>query len=1027
MRAFITPLIALVLGLSVQSGAVRAQSGQLPSGYVLGNGTASSAPAAPTSQTSLFDRWCSSTQGSVPNRGASSWQCTTFDSLLSSAVTGDVTFNSSGVAAIGAGKVTDSMLSAGTFSNITGLGTVTSGTLNGLTVTGLATPSAASDAANKSYVDLVSSGFHNFGPSRLATAAVLPNTPTYSNGSSGVGATLTAGSNTTLTVDGTTANLNDIVLVKTQASALQNGLYYVSAAGSGAAPWVLTRCTVAACGVAFNSAATMPVGTYTFVTAGSANANTSYSLQSTVTTVGTDAVTFALFFGATAGVASVGGQTGALLCGGGLDCSTTTLNVKAAGVTNAMLAGLIAASKLIGTDIATVGTLTAGATGSGFTIALGTSTITGTLGANHGGTGATTLTSNGVLYGNGTGAVQATSQGAANSVLTANAGAPAFSASPTIGTSVTTPLVQGGAAANSTLTVQSTSGAGSSDAIVFKTGSQSERLRIATGGASTFSGDAYFKSGKPWVDVTAFCGIPDSTTDMTSCLQSAIDALEANYYSGAVYFPSGNGFLYCAPGGLVAHNLGMRFLGASREVSKVAACGGNVTVIEFASGGYIEHMTVYGTNGGIQTSEFGVTLAGANYPGILCTGGCFVDHVTSWGGSAALEIGPLATDSYINDCYCAYGYAASVLVRAGSWWIRTKTDTLANASVFPNYPVSVSSWAPSSPITAGTIINDASGAYRLIATQSGTTGMTQPNFHNGLLNWTDIYTGDGTVRWTLFSPVSAAQMLLESSAYEVQVFQNDFTGSLDYGIATFNTYGAATVTASIANGVMTVTGVTSGAVGTGQFLSGTGVTAGTLITNSNHGNANPACNGSPCTGRGGTGTYAVSGSDSLSSRTITLAASPPSLVQVTDSIAGALISAVSLQEGSAFFVTGGHYNCSASHCGIFSTQGNFGGKFGVTGVALGFSGTYGTGVALTAGNQASITNNSITGAQDTAISAATGITEVIVNGNHLNNNTAGITLNNNQRAILYGNDCFGTTTPVSGSAGANSWTTFACF
>lgn len=53
--------------------------------------------------------------------------------------------------------------------------------------------------------------------------------------------------------------------------------------------------------------------------------------------------------------------------------------IGAAKVTNAMLAGSIAASKLVGTDIATVGTLTAGATGAGFTLALSTSTVTGTL------------------------------------------------------------------------------------------------------------------------------------------------------------------------------------------------------------------------------------------------------------------------------------------------------------------------------------------------------------------------------------------------------------------------------------------------------------------------------------------------------------------------------------------------------------------------------------------------------------------------------------------------------------------------
>jgi hypothetical protein len=97
---------------------------------------------------------------------------------------------------------------------------------------------------------------------------------------------------------------------------------------------------------------------------------------------------------------------------------------------------------------------------------------TGTLAVGRGGTGAGTFTANGVLYGNTTSALQVTAQGPANSVLTANAGAPSFSAAPTIGTSVTTPLVIGGTAAGSTLTLESTSGAGTSDSIIFATGSQ---------------------------------------------------------------------------------------------------------------------------------------------------------------------------------------------------------------------------------------------------------------------------------------------------------------------------------------------------------------------------------------------------------------------------------------------------------------------------------------------------------------------------------------------------------------------------
>ncbi len=59
-----------------------------------------------------------------------------------------------------------------------------------------------------------------------------------------------------------------------------------------------------------------------------------------------------------------------------------------------------------------------------------------TVAVGQGGTGATTFTVNGVLYGNTTSAVQVTAQGAANSVLIANAGAPSFSQSPIINTSL---------------------------------------------------------------------------------------------------------------------------------------------------------------------------------------------------------------------------------------------------------------------------------------------------------------------------------------------------------------------------------------------------------------------------------------------------------------------------------------------------------------------------------------------------------------------------------------------------------------
>jgi hypothetical protein len=202
-----------------------------------------------------------------------------------------------------------------------GLGTIATQNSNAIsvtggTITGMPTPTNPSDVAVKSYVDSTATGLNILAQSRLATAAVLPNSPTYSNGSSGVGATLTAGSNTTLTVDGTTANLNDVVLVRNQASAFQNGIYTVTQAGSGSAPWILTRATY------FNVAAQMTKGSYTFITAGSTNINTSWTLQSTVVTVGTDALNFVQFSSGSSGsVTSI--ATGPGLTGGPITTSGT--------------------------------------------------------------------------------------------------------------------------------------------------------------------------------------------------------------------------------------------------------------------------------------------------------------------------------------------------------------------------------------------------------------------------------------------------------------------------------------------------------------------------------------------------------------------------------------------------------------------------------------------------------------------------------------------------------------------------------
>lgn len=170
-------------------------------------------------------------------------------------------------------------------------------------ITNLASPTNPGDAATRGYVDGAIQGLKAKGSARVATAAVLANTPTYSNGSSGVGATLTAGSNGALTVDGVALAVNDRVLVKNQASSFQNGLYVVTDAGSAGTPYILTRALDNDIAVEFS-------GAYTFTIEGTANAQRGWIQTATVATVGTDAVTWQLFNFLTSGLTSLNGLTG---------------------------------------------------------------------------------------------------------------------------------------------------------------------------------------------------------------------------------------------------------------------------------------------------------------------------------------------------------------------------------------------------------------------------------------------------------------------------------------------------------------------------------------------------------------------------------------------------------------------------------------------------------------------------------------------------------------------------------------------
>lgn len=112
----------------------------------------------------------------------------------------------------------------------------------GYKITSVGNGTASTDAINKGQLDSAIQGLTNKHTADYATTAALPSL-SYSNGTSGVGATLTASSNGALTVDGASVAAGDTIMVKDQATLLQNGLYLVTDEGDGSNPFILTRVT----------------------------------------------------------------------------------------------------------------------------------------------------------------------------------------------------------------------------------------------------------------------------------------------------------------------------------------------------------------------------------------------------------------------------------------------------------------------------------------------------------------------------------------------------------------------------------------------------------------------------------------------------------------------------------------------------------------------------------------------------------------------------------------------------------------
>lgn len=171
--------------------------------------------------------------------------------------------------------------------------------VNGQKITGLGSPSASTDAANAGYVDIGLNEVAWKYPARAATTANI---------------TLSG----TQTIDGVSVIANDLVLVKNQSTASQNGVYEVKAGA-----W--TRVT-------FMDDPTEVAGAVINVNEGSTNADTIWACTTNdAITVGSTSLTFARI------------DQGAITAGTGLTRSTNTLSISSGGVSSTeILDGTIA-------------------------------------------------------------------------------------------------------------------------------------------------------------------------------------------------------------------------------------------------------------------------------------------------------------------------------------------------------------------------------------------------------------------------------------------------------------------------------------------------------------------------------------------------------------------------------------------------------------------------------------------------------------------------------------------------------------
>jgi hypothetical protein len=197
------------------------------------------------------------------------------------------------------------------------------------TVTLPGAPTSDLHAATKLYVDNVTAGI-NFHES-VHAASTVTIAANYSNGTSGVGATLTADTSRAFsTLDGESVTIGQRVLIKNQTDEKQNGIYTLTTVGSVSVPWVLTRATDAD----NNPTGEMKIGDFVLVLNGTTQASIGYINNSATNpiVIGTDNISYTEFSAGKTVVAGNGLQEatpGTLSIDTGVTATKASVDLKA--------------------------------------------------------------------------------------------------------------------------------------------------------------------------------------------------------------------------------------------------------------------------------------------------------------------------------------------------------------------------------------------------------------------------------------------------------------------------------------------------------------------------------------------------------------------------------------------------------------------------------------------------------------------------------------------------------------------------